>query len=75
MSKDDVLLWRVRWGNRLMHPDAMSRARRSALMQEVDDMVSIRDRTIEALLDAVPGCENIADSGQICLICDERREG
>ena len=24
---------------------------------------------------AVPGCENIADSGQICLICDERREG
>ncbi len=24
---------------------------------------------------AVPGCENIADSGQICLVCDERREG
>ncbi len=54
MPKDDVLLWRVRWGNRLMHPDAMSRARRSALMQEVDDMVSIRDRTIKALLDADP---------------------
>ncbi|KKK82844.1 hypothetical protein LCGC14_2799320 [marine sediment metagenome] len=24
---------------------------------------------------AVPGCENIADSGQICLICDERKDG
>ncbi|KKK84880.1 hypothetical protein LCGC14_2778900 [marine sediment metagenome] len=24
---------------------------------------------------AVPGCENIADSGQICWVCDERREG
>ncbi len=24
---------------------------------------------------AVPGCEKIADSGQICLVCDERKDG
>ena len=54
MPKDDVLRWRVKWGVRLMHPEDTSRARRATMMQEVDDMVSIRDRTIKALLDADP---------------------
>ena len=54
MPKNDVLMWRRKWGVRLMHPEDMSRARRGNLMQEVDDMVSIRDRTIEALLTAAP---------------------
>ena len=50
MAENDVDLWWKKWSGRLMDPDDMSRARRATMMREVDEMVSIRDRTIEALL-------------------------
>ncbi len=54
MPNDDVKKWWSKWNNRLMHPEDMSRGRRAAMMQEVADMVSVRDRTIQTLLDADP---------------------
>ncbi len=45
--------WHRKWGNRIMHADEeMSRARRTEMYNEVHDMVSIRNRTIAALIGA-----------------------
>ncbi len=49
-----VEAWWRKWSIRLMDPDDMSRARRAAMYHEVEQMVSIRDRTIEALLTVPP---------------------
>lgn len=61
MPKDDVDRWWKKWANRLMDPDDMSRARRAAMMHEVEAMVSVRDRTIKALLDADPDSPHLED--------------
>ena len=56
-----VEAWWVKWNHRLMHADDMSRAQRTMLYNEINDLVSIRNRTIEALIDADPNSAHYAD--------------
>ena len=49
-----VEAWWRKWNNRLMHPDDMSRASRTTMYTEVNEMVSVRNRTISMLITADP---------------------
>lgn len=57
-----VEAWWRKWNNRLMHAEYdMSRGTRTAMYNEVNEMVSIRNRTISALIDADPEASHYAD--------------
>ena len=64
-----VKTWWRKWSHRLMHPDDMSRAQRTNLYEEVVEIVSIRERTIAALIDADPNSAHydglIADAKEL----------